>query len=78
MRSRWDEMTRKYPDSAMPRMCEGVIALLDREEEVKSFFAQHRVRLGGKLIDQHLERLAVAVNFRRREGSRLAATLKPA
>ena len=49
---------------------------LDREDEVKKFFAQHRVRLGGKIIDQHLERLSVAVGFRRREGANLQATLK--
>jgi len=78
MRAHWDEMTNKYPDSAMPRMCEGVIALVEREDEVKTFFAQHRVRLGGKLIDQHMERLTVAANFRRREGGRLASTLKGA
>ncbi len=75
MRSHWDEMTAKYPDSSLPRMCEGVTALLDREDEVRNFFAQHRVRLGGKLIDQHLERLAVAVAFRRREGAGLAEKL---
>jgi len=34
------------------------------------------VRLGGKIIDQHLERLSVAVGFRRREGANLRATLK--
>ncbi len=76
IRSHWDEMTRKYPDNALPRMCEGVVALLDRDDEVKKFFQEHRVRLGGKIIDQHLERLAIAVNFRRREGKNLAATLK--
>ncbi len=76
IRSHWDEMTRKYPDNALPRMCEGVVSLLDREDEVKKFFQEHRVRLGGKIIDQHLERLAIAVNFRRREGKNLAATLK--
>jgi puromycin-sensitive aminopeptidase len=76
IRAHWDEMTRKYPDSALPRMCEGVVSLLDREDEVKNFFQQHRIRLGGKLIDQHLERLAVAVRFRAREGKGLAATLK--
>ncbi len=75
VRSRWDDMTRKYPDAALPRMCEAVIALLDREDEVKSFFATHRVRLGAKIIDQHLERLSVAVGFRRREGASLQATL---
>ena len=78
LRAHWSEMVEKYPDSALPRMCEAVIALLDREEEVKKFFSEHRVRLGGKLIDQHLERLSVAVGFRRREGANLQATLKAA
>ena len=32
--------------------------------------------LGGKLIDQHLERLAVAVAFRNRESVRLRNALK--
>lgn len=75
-RSHWDEMIQKYPDNALPRMCEAVIALLDREDEVKKFFAEHRIRLGGKIIDQHLERLSVAVGFRRREGKNLQSTLK--
>jgi puromycin-sensitive aminopeptidase len=75
-RSHWDEMIQKYPDNALPRMCEAVIALLDREDEVKNFFAEHRVRLGGKIIDQHLERLSVAVGFRNREETNLQATLK--
>jgi puromycin-sensitive aminopeptidase len=71
----WAEMSQKYPDNALPRMCEAVVALLDREDEVKNFFAEHRVRLGGKLIDQHLERLTVAVGFRKREGAKLKQTL---
>ncbi len=75
-RAHWDEMTHKYPDNALPRMCEAVVALLDREDEVKKFFGKHRVRLGGKIIDQHLERLGVAVGFRKREGKNLRATLK--
>jgi puromycin-sensitive aminopeptidase len=75
-RAHWDEMIQKYPDNALPRMCEAVVALLDREDEVKKFFAEHRVRLGGKIIDQHLERLSVAVGFRNREGKTLQATLK--
>jgi puromycin-sensitive aminopeptidase len=76
IRKNWDEMCRKYPDNALPRMCEAVVALLDREQEVKKFFETHRVRLGAKIIDQHMERLSVAVAFRNREGSSLAATLK--
>ncbi|HUY19581.1 MAG TPA: M1 family metallopeptidase [Candidatus Binataceae bacterium] len=75
LRRNWEQMTSKFPDSALPRMCEGVVALLDREAEVREFFAAHRLRVGGKLIDQHLERLAVAVAFRSREGARLRAAL---
>jgi puromycin-sensitive aminopeptidase len=76
VRAHWPEMIQKYPDNALPRMCEAVVALLDREDEVKKFFAEHRVRLGGKIIDQHLERLSVAVGFRRREGAQMQQTLK--
>ena len=78
LRAHWPDMVQKYPDNALPRMCEAVVALLDREDEVKKFFAEHRVRLGGKIIDQHLERLSVAAGFRHREGEKLPATLKAA
>jgi puromycin-sensitive aminopeptidase len=76
IRKHWDVMVNKYPDSALPRMCEAVVGLLDREAEVNAFFEEHKVRLGNKLIDQHLERLAVAVAFRKREGAKLEATLR--
>ena len=76
VKKHWEEMIRKFPDAALPRMCEAVVGLLDREAEVHEFFQAHRVRLGGKIIDQHLERLRVAVAFRKREGANLAATLK--
>ncbi|HXZ88290.1 MAG TPA: ERAP1-like C-terminal domain-containing protein, partial [Candidatus Binataceae bacterium] len=72
----WDAMIQKFPDSALPRMCEAVVALLDRQAEVNAFFEQHKPRLGHKIIEQHLERLAVAVEFRNREGANLQATLK--
>ena len=72
----WETMIEKFPDSALPRMCEAVVGLLDRQSEVNAFFEQHKPRLGHKIIEQHLERLAVAVGFRNREGAKLAATLK--
>jgi len=72
----WETIVEKFPDSALPRMCEAINGLLDRQAEVEAFFKQHKVRLGGKLIDQHLERLAVAVAFRQREGARLEESLK--
>jgi puromycin-sensitive aminopeptidase len=76
VKKHWEEMIRKFPDAALPRMCEAVVGLLERESEVHEFFQAHRVRLGGKIIDQHLERLRVAVAFRKREDANLTATLK--
>jgi puromycin-sensitive aminopeptidase len=75
IRKNWDAMVQKYPDSALPRMCEAVSGLLERQEEVNAFFEQHKPRLGQKIIEQHLERLAVAVAFRDREGRDLSTTL---
>jgi hypothetical protein len=69
-------MVNRFPDSALPRMCEAIVALVEKQSEVEAFFAQHKIRLGGKLIDQHLERLEVAVQFRKREGAKLAESLK--
>jgi puromycin-sensitive aminopeptidase len=76
VRQNWETMIDKYPDSALPRMCEAIVGLLDRSDEVNAFFEQHKVRLGNKIIEQHLERLAVAVEFRNRESGRLEATLR--
>jgi puromycin-sensitive aminopeptidase len=75
VRKNWETMVQKYPDSALPRMCEAVTGLLDRQQEVNAFFEQHKPRLGQKIIEQHLERLAVAVAFRDRNGHDLASTL---
>ncbi len=75
MRRNWGAICERFPDAALPRMCEGVVALLDREAEVREFFSVHKVRIGERLIEQHLERLRVAVALREREGKALAAAL---
>jgi puromycin-sensitive aminopeptidase len=63
MKSRWQEMTRRYPDNAISRMCEGIIGLVtpELETDARKFCAEHPVKQGAKQIDQHLERLRVAV-----------------
>jgi puromycin-sensitive aminopeptidase len=75
IKANWETMVNRFPDSALPRMCEAIVALVDKQPEVEEFFAEHKIRLGGKLIDQHLERLAVAVAFRKREGGKLEQSL---
>jgi hypothetical protein len=76
IRANWAAMIDKYPDSALPRMCEAIVGLLDRQAEVNAFFEQHKPRLGHKIIEQHLERLAVAVGFRNREGKNIETALR--
>ncbi len=64
MKQHWDEMLRHYPDNAIPRMCEGIVGLVSSELEadVREFFSRHPVKQGAKQIDQHLERLRIAVS----------------
>ena len=68
MKEHWDEMLRQYPDNSIPRMCEGIIglALPDLESDVRDFFARHPVKQGAKQMEQHLERLRIAVVCRER------------
>ena len=63
MKAHWEEMLRQYPDNSIPRMCEGIIGLVspELEADVKQFFVQHPVKQGAKQIEQHLERLRIAV-----------------
>jgi puromycin-sensitive aminopeptidase len=63
MKTHWDKMLRQYPDNSIPRMCEGVIGLVtaELEKDVREFFTRHPVKQGAKQMEQHLERLRVAV-----------------
>jgi puromycin-sensitive aminopeptidase len=76
LKRNWETMLKKFPDAALPRMCEGIIGLLKEESDVRNFFSAHKVKIGEKTIDQHLERLSVAVAFKKREGANLARDLK--
>jgi puromycin-sensitive aminopeptidase len=70
-------MRRLYPPSAFRRLFDGVTALVrpEWEAEVRAFFPAHGIELGGKILDQYLEQLRVAVRFREREAARIAAYL---
>jgi aminopeptidase N len=73
LKSHWDEMLRQYPDNSIPRMCEGIIGLVTVEllADVKDFFARHPVKQGTKQMEQHLERLQIAVACKERWQNRL-------
>jgi puromycin-sensitive aminopeptidase len=68
MKDHWNEMLKLYPDNSISRMCEGIVGLVTRELEadVREFFANHPVKQGTKQMEQHMERLRVAVAAKER------------
>jgi len=77
VKGHWESMARQYPESAYRRMYEGVPALVSAEWErdVRAFFADNKIDLGGRTLQQYLEQLRVAVAFQEREAEPLAAYL---
>jgi hypothetical protein len=49
-------------------MCEGIVGLVtpELEKDVREFCAAHPVKQGSKQLEQHLERLRVAVQCKKR------------
>jgi puromycin-sensitive aminopeptidase len=77
VKEHWDTMDHLYPKHGLRRMAEGVIGLAtpEWEEDVHRFFAERKIDLGGKTLEQYLEQLRVAVTLRRRDGAALAKAL---
>jgi puromycin-sensitive aminopeptidase len=77
VKGHWETMARQYPESAYRRMYEGVPALVSAEweQDVRAFFADNKIDLGGRTLQQYLEQLRVAVAFQQREAEPLAAYL---
>jgi puromycin-sensitive aminopeptidase len=73
-KAHWETMLARFPENSIVRMCEGVTALAtpELEADVQRFFSEHPVPAAGKTLQQHLERLHIAVVFRRREAEALA------
>jgi puromycin-sensitive aminopeptidase len=77
IKAQWDTMDRLYPKHGLRRMCEGVTGLVtpELERDVHAFFADRKIDLGGRVLEQYLEQLRIAVALREREGPGLAARL---
>ena len=75
MKEHWEDMVRRYPDNSIVRMCEGITALVTPalEADVRAFFATHPVKQGAKTMEQHLEKLRIAVACKQREAANLKA-----
>jgi puromycin-sensitive aminopeptidase len=74
VKSHWDFLIERFPDNTHVRMLEGITALSTPElaTDVEEFFKTHTVSQGQKTLEQHLERLRINLQFRRREADVLA------
>jgi puromycin-sensitive aminopeptidase len=78
VKEHWEAMERLFPSlTGLRRMCEGVTGLAtpELEADVRRFFAERKISLGGKTLEQYLEQLRIAVAFREREAAGLASYL---
>ncbi|MBJ83457.1 MAG: peptidase [Acidimicrobiaceae bacterium] len=75
IRDRWEELNEKFPQNSIPRMVSGIRSLStpDLAAEIQTFFEGHPIPQGHLTVLQHLEKLGVNVELRRREGHRLGA-----
>lgn len=73
IRDRWEELNEKFPQNSIPRMVSGIRSLStpDLAAEIQTFFEGHPIPQGHLTVRQHLEKLGVNVELRRREGHRL-------
>jgi puromycin-sensitive aminopeptidase len=77
IKAQWDTMDRLYPKHGLRRMCEGVTGLVtaELERDVHAFFADRKVDLGGRVLEQYLEQLRIGVALRDREADAVGAVL---
>ncbi len=77
VKANWDQMDKLFPKQGLRRMCGGIVSLAtpELERDVRQFFIDRKIDLGGKTLEQYLEQLCVAVSFRERERTTLHTTL---
>ena len=69
VKTNWERMDKLFPKSGLRRMCGGITGLStpELERDVRDFFASRKIDLGGKTLEQYLEHLHIAVQFRERD-----------
>ena len=73
----WAEMNSRFPSNSIARMLSGIRTVADPAiaADIEAFLREHPVRQAERTVQQHLERMKVAVAMGQREGPRLAAEL---
>lgn len=78
VKAEWETMDRLYPKNGLRRMCEGITGLVtpELERDVRRFFHERKIDLGGKTLEQYLEQLHIGVVLRQREASQIKTYLE--
>jgi len=78
VKANWEEMDRKFPKQGLRRMCGGIVGLATKEldRDVRAFFQERKIDLGGKTLEQYLEQLRILVTLRERDGAALRQYLE--
>ncbi len=68
VKKNWSTMHKMFPTVSMARMCEGITALVEDNllKDAEDFFANNAPKQAAKTIDQHLEKLKIAVALKKR------------
>ncbi len=77
VKANWDELDRKFPKQGLRRMCGGIVGLAtpELERDVRAFFEERKIDLGGKTLEQYLEQLRIMVTLHERDGTALSKYL---
>lgn len=77
VKANWDRMDQQFPKQGLRRMFDGVsgLATPELERDVHRFVAERKIDFGGKVLDQYLEQLRIAVTFCDRGGATLSRYL---
>ncbi|MGK2949968.1 MAG: M1 family metallopeptidase [Acidimicrobiales bacterium] len=72
---RWDEMNERFPSNSIVRMLSGIRSVSDPAlaADIEAFTVEHPVPQAKQTLLQHLERMRVSVELRRREEERLGS-----
>lgn len=68
VKKNWSTMHKMFPTVSIHRMCEGVTALIEEPllKDVEEFFARNAPKQAAKTIEQHIEKLKIAVALKKR------------
>jgi puromycin-sensitive aminopeptidase len=77
VKQQWDELDKRFPKQGLRRMCGGITGLAtpELEADVRRFFAERNIDLGGKTLAQYLEQLRIMVSFKQAAMESLTAYL---